>query len=256
MSRRSPALLALLLLSSSVCALPRHLTVARPPVAPVPGVVTHGSRLAPEVALTFDADMTPGMEGELRGGKVKSFDNVAVRRILDATHTPATFFFTGMWAQVYPQAAREIAQNPLFEVEDHSYDHPGFAQPCYGLASIAEADKAADIERSQRAIEAATGKTPRYFRFPGGCALESDVQLAHSLGLTTVHWDVISGDAGQSNPAVIIRNVLGGVRDGSIVVMHSHGGKAPATALALPAIIAGLKAKGFTLVTVEHLLGH
>jgi len=51
------------------------------------------------------------------------------------------------------------------------------------------------------------------------------VLLAKSLGLTTVHWDVISGDAS-------------------------------ATALALPAIITGLKAEGFILVTVEHPLGH
>jgi len=82
------------------------------------------------------------------------------------------------------------------------------------------------------------------------------VLLTKSLGLTTVHWDVISGDAGQRDPGVIMRTVLTEARDGSIVVMHSHGGEAPATALALPAIFAGLKAKGFTLVTVEHLLSH
>jgi len=35
-------------------------------------VDAHGSRIAPEGALTFDADMTPGMEGELHSGKVKS----------------------------------------------------------------------------------------------------------------------------------------------------------------------------------------
>jgi len=159
------------LLSGPAAAFPgQHFAGALRPVAPVAGVITHGPRVAPEVALTFDADMTPGMEGELRSGKAASFDNVAVRRILDATHTPATFFFTGMWVQVYPLPAREIDLDPLFAVEDHSYDHPGFAQPCYGLASIPDADKAADIERSQRAILAATGKTPRYFRFPGGCA--------------------------------------------------------------------------------------
>jgi len=43
-----------------------------------------------EVALTFDADMTPGMEGELRSGKGRSFDNEAVVRVLEQTNTPAT----------------------------------------------------------------------------------------------------------------------------------------------------------------------
>lgn len=59
-------------------------------------VAAHGSRIVPEGALTFDADMTPGMEGELHSGKVKSFNNVPVRQIFVATHTPATFFFIGI----------------------------------------------------------------------------------------------------------------------------------------------------------------
>ena len=220
----------------------------------VPGIVTHGSRVLPSVALTFDADMTPGMQRALKNGKVLSYDNVQVRQTLRLTRTPATFFFTGMWAETYPQSARDIAQDPLFEVEDHSYDHPGFAQPCYGLASIAGQDKAANVLRSQLAVARITGRTPRYFRFPGGCASSEDVKLVQHLGLTTVHWDVISGDAGQPDAQVIVRTVLRDTRNGSIIVMHSHGGKAPSTALALPAIIAGLKARGFTFVTVEQLL--
>ena len=222
----------------------------------VAGVVTHGSRTLPRVALTFDADMTPGMARALASGKVLSYDNVAVRQILRATHTPATFFLTGMWAELYPQPAREIAQDPLFEVEDHSYDHPGFAQPCFGLAPIAADYKAANVRRSQLAIARATGRTPRYFRFPGGCASAEDVAMAARLGLVTVHWDVISGDAGQTNPQVIIRNVLQSTCNGSIIVMHSHGGRAPSTALALPAIISGLKARGFSFVTIKQLLEH
>ncbi|WP_425145081.1 polysaccharide deacetylase family protein [Deinococcus sp.] len=221
----------------------------------VPGIVTHGPRTAPRVALTFDADMTPGMQRALKSGRVRSYDNVAVRQILRATATPATFFLTGMWAETYPAPALEIARDPLFEVEDHSYDHPGFSQPCYGLASIAQDQKRTDVQRSQAAIIKATGVTPRYFRFPGGCAGAADVSLVESLGLDVVHWDVISGDAGQASAGPIIRAVLRQTRDGSIIVMHSSGGKAPATALALPAIIAGLKARGFVFVKVSELLG-
>ena len=224
----------------------------------VPGdpsaLVTHGPRNIRRVALTFDADMTPGMEKALQAGKVKTYDNVAVRQILRATRTPATFFFTGMWAEPYPKPAREIAQDPLFEVENHSYDHPSFEQPCYGLASIPQSHKAADIEHAQVAIFRLTGVTPRYFRFPGGCEHGQDLSLVRNLGLIPLGWDVVSGDAGESDPGTIIRNVLKRVRDGSIIVMHSHGGKAPATALALPAIIAGLKARGLTFVKVTDLL--
>ena len=76
-----------------------------------------------------------------------------------------------------------------------------------------------------------------------------------AAGLTVVHWDVIGGDANQNNPAVIVHDVLSRVQNGSIVVLHLSGGHAPETGKALPAIIAGLKARGYRFVTVRTLLG-
>lgn len=225
------------------------------PSLDAPGIVTHGPRTAPRVALTFDADMTPGMERELRDGQARSFYDAAVVQALERTHTPATFFLTGMWAQVYPQQARALAAFPGFEIEDHSYDHPGFSQPCYGLSPIPQGQKAADIQQAQTDIASATRLTPRYFRFPGGCASAADVRLAETQGLTVVHWDVVGGDVNQPDPRRIVQQVMGRVQPGSIVVLHVSGGHAPMTGKALPAIIAGLKARGYTLVTVRELLG-
>lgn len=216
--------------------------------------ITHGPRTRPLVALSFDADMTPGMQAELKSGRVKSFNNLAVLHFLEKNRIPATFFLTGAWAQVYPETAREIAANPLFEIGNHSQDHLAFQTPCYGLPTAAESQQAAQITEAQKNIAAITGKTPRYFRFPGGCAGPRQWALVRSLGLQTVHWDVVGGDAGQKDPAVIVRTVLGGVKNGSIVVLHSSGGHAPATALALPAIVKGLRARGFQFVTVGALL--
>lgn len=228
---------------------------AAQPSLNAPGIVTHGPRNVKQVALTFDADMTPGMEQELRAGIVRSFDNETVVQVLKQTKTPATFFLTGMWAQVYPKAAQAMASNPLFEIENHSYDHPGFSQPCYGLARIAPGAKLSDIVRAQRAIHMATNITPKYFRFPGGCAEAVDVKLVEQAGMKVVHWDVVGGDVNQSNPQAIAQQTLARVQPGSIIVLHVSGGHAPATGLALPAIIAGLKAKGLTPVTLNTLLG-
>ncbi len=61
MVRRFSTLLASVLLSGRLVDFLLHHFVA-----------AHESRIAPEGALTFDADMTPGMEGELHSGKVKS----------------------------------------------------------------------------------------------------------------------------------------------------------------------------------------
>jgi peptidoglycan/xylan/chitin deacetylase (PgdA/CDA1 family) len=70
-----------------------------------------------------------------------------------------------------------------------------------------------------------------------------------------VQWDVISGDAFERDPAVIVRAVLGQVRPGSIVIAHCIGApNAPATAAAMRVIIPALRARGYRFVTVAQLL--
>lgn len=220
-----------------------------------PGVIQHGPRNTKMVALTFDADMTPGMLQNLKSGRVSSYYNGAVVDALKQSQTPATFFLTGMWAEQYPQQARALAQNSLFEIANHSYDHPGFSQPCYGLASIPEAAKKQNMALAQRAIARVTGVTPQFFRFPGGCAAASDVKLAEQLGMRVVHWDVIGGDVNQPNAAQVVSHSTAGVQGGSIIVLHVSGGHAPMTGKALPQIIRTLKARGYQFVTLSQLLG-
>jgi len=146
----------------------------------------------------------------------------------------------------------KLARNPLFEIGNHSYDHRAFSMPCYGLADAT--DKEMEILRTQKILTALTGRVPKFFRFPGGCGKGEDVKIATRLDVEVVGWDVISGDAYLKDPAKIIQKVLKETTSGSIVVMHLDGGpNSPATALALPGIIEGLKKKGFGFATVEEL---
>jgi len=225
-----------------------------------PGILTHGPRSAPKIALTFDADMTPGMKQNLLSGRVKSYNNTRIYAILEQQQVKATFFLTGMWIELYPQQAKALAQNPLFELANHSYSHPGFEQPCYGLPSVPLEGqglvqaKEAQIRKTQALLES-LGIHNTYFRFPGGCASPSDVAMVERLGLRVVHWDAAGEDGGQRNPQIIVRNVLKQAQNGSIIVLHSHGGpKVPATAEALAQIIPALKARGFEFVKVSELL--
>lgn len=221
-----------------------------------PAILTHGSRSVPQIALTFDADMTPGMEQLLKTGRVKSYDNTRIYDLLNQTHTKAAFFLSGLWIQTYPQETRHLAQNPLFELESHSYSHPSFEQPRFGLAGVGQGAKLGQILQTKALLKRVAGVENHYFRFPGGCANAADVGLAEQAGLRVVHWDVIGGDGGQPDPKVIERNVLSRVQDGSIIVLHSQGGpKLPATAEALQVIIPALKARGFQFVRLAELLG-
>jgi len=229
------------------------------PMPSAPGssrsALSHGSRARREVALTFDADMTPFMRKKLEQGVVKSFDDERIRAYLEREGIHATFFLTGMWAEQYPRAALELARDPLFELGNHSYSHPGFVSPCYTLAKLPANGARAEIEAAQAAIFKATAKTPHFFRFPGLCHDPAALETVASLGLEAVDGDAIGGDGFQKNPVVVEKNVLSSVQNGSIIVLHCHGGpNAPATFAALEQIVPKLRSKGFSFVTLSALV--
>lgn len=208
------------------------------------------------VALTFDLDMSPGMAAALRSGAVRAWVNREALDQLRARHVAATIFMTGLWAQTYPALARELAQSGQFEIGNHSYSHPAFHLPCYGLWGSPPAGLATEVDSAQQAIRAATGVAPSYFRFPGGCLDPSVVAMVHAHGLTPVQWSLNSLDAFNGSAAQIARTVIAGVHPGDIIVMHLMGGpNAPASGAALRQILPALQAQGYRLVTVGELLG-
>ncbi|MFL6075685.1 MAG: polysaccharide deacetylase family protein [Mycobacteriales bacterium] len=226
------------------------------PVGTVPPVVANGPRTGMRVAITFDSNMTDFMLHELETGKVKSFYNAAVVDELDREQVPATFFLAGKWMERYPDAARRLAADPLFELGSHSYAHQAFHLPCYGLAGLPPGAMADDVRHSFEVLSRFTDHPTRYFRFPGDCYDAAALRALAPLGLTVIHYDVASGDAFGTNVDAIVRHTVTSVRPGSIVVMHITGGNtAPLTADALPRVIAGLRAKGYQLVRVSTLLG-
>lgn len=209
----------------------------------------------PRVALTFDADMTPKMKKDLIDGRVKSFYDRRIVRTLRDAHASATIFMTGMWAEIYPDIVADLAHDPLFEIANHSYDHAAFSEPCYGLSALKDvAAKREEVRKTQEILTGLTGYVPKYFRFPGGCATKADRDLVNEMGLRVVDWDVVSGDSYLRDASAIARQTLLHVSDGSIVVMHFHGGPtAPKTGDALPEIVRVLKERGYRLVTLSEL---
>ena len=100
-----------------------------------------------------------------------------------------------------------------------------------------------------------TNRPTPYFRFPGGCHDPTALRAIASTGVTVIQYDLASGDAFGTSVRAIVNNVVNNAQNGSIVVMHITGGNtAPLTAFALPDIVKGLRAKGFTLVRISDLL--
>ncbi|MDN3021577.1 polysaccharide deacetylase family protein [Streptomyces sp. S.PB5] len=233
---------------------------SRPPtLAPGPGGLTpvfeNGPRTPDRtVALTFDADMTADQGPRAAAGE--RFDNPELIAALRALKVPATVFMTGRWAEQYPDQARSIGRDPLFEVANHSYSHYAFTGDCYGLPTVSEDRMRADVERAYTAFrKAGVPDAMPYFRFPGGCYDRTALKALTPAGVTAVQWDVVSGDAFATDADAVARQVLDGVRPGSVVVMHCTRSAAPTTERAVRAVVPELRAKGYRFVKVSELIG-
>jgi peptidoglycan/xylan/chitin deacetylase (PgdA/CDA1 family) len=240
--------------ASSSAAPSRPPTLAPGPAGLTP-VFTHGPRAGGRtVALTFDADMTADQGPRAAAGE--RFDNPGLVAALRELGVPATVFMTGRWAEEYPGQARAIGRDPLFEVANHSYSHYAFTGGCYGLPTVARDRMRADVERAYAAFRAAGVPEPMpYFRFPGGCHDRAALKELTAAGVTAVQWDVVGGDAFATDADAVARQVLDGVRPGSVVVLHCTRSAAPATERAVRRIVPELRRQGYRFVKVSELIG-
>jgi peptidoglycan/xylan/chitin deacetylase (PgdA/CDA1 family) len=212
-----------------------------------------GSTGPKTVALTFDADMTAD-QGP-RAARGERFDNPALIDALRTLEVPSTVFMTGRWAEEYPAQAKAIGTDPLFEIANHSYSHHAFSSPCYGLPEIGAEDMTADVRRAFAAIERAGARNVvPYFRFPGGCYDDAALRAVARAEVTAVQWDVVSGDAFATDAQAVARQVLDGVRPGSLVVLHCTRSAAPVTEQAVRRIVPELRRRGYRFVKVSDLM--
>ena len=201
---------------------------------------------AKTVILSFDADMTPAMIKKLDSGKIKAYYDQAIIDLLAKENIPARIFVTGLFAERYPALIRELAALPNITIGDHTYDHASFEPGCYGLATLKTAkEKIDEITKTQALLQQMTGRAPVYFRYPGSCRTAADDALVASVGLTIDNGNLTSGDAFNKSADKIVATVMAKVEDGSDILFHLGGPNAPATAVALPKIIVGLKDRGF-----------
>ena len=219
------------------------------------GVISHGSRARPSVALTFDASMTAAMVQAVDRGTGARFVNDGVIAELRQLKVPATFFLSGVWMEHYPDVARDLGLDPLFELGSYSYSGRAFRAGCFRMPTIDPAGAADDVARSEALLAGATGHPTPFFRFPGGCYDSGAVTAVRSTRVQVVQYDVVPGDGSVVDPSAIVAHTLSSTLSGSIVALNVTGGDAaPATARALPEIVNQLRARGFELVRVSDLL--
>lgn len=218
-------------------------------------IIYHAASSSAQIALTFDADMTPGMAARMATDSAITWYNDKLIGELRETQTPVTLFLTGMWIENHLKISQELARDPLFELANHSYSHPAFAQPCFGLKVVSDDHKPEQILKTQVLLKKLTGQENRYFRFPGGCFNKNDLKLVKSLGLIAIQWNSQGPDSFNTNTKGIIQNLKRLTKPGAIIVLHMHGEKnAPNTAAVVKDYIPWARSKGYTFVKLTDLL--
>ncbi len=177
----------------------------------------------------------------------------SVLSTLSRTGAAGTFFLTGDFVRRYPGAAGSISR--AHPVGNHSDTHPDLTT----LPSSAVVDEVRD---GAAAIRAATGSRPGpWFRFPYGARDARTIALVNEQCYVAVRWTVDSlgwkGTSGGMSVASVRDRVLAAARPGMIVLLHVGANPTDGTTLdaaALPAIIEGLRARGYRFLTLEQAL--
>jgi peptidoglycan/xylan/chitin deacetylase (PgdA/CDA1 family) len=156
-------------------------------------------------------------------------------------------FLCGSWIHHHRQVAKQLGQDTLFELANHTYFHPI-------LTRLTPDSICREIQTTQDTLYAVTGRLGRYMRPPAGEWDSTVVAIADSLGLMTVLWDISSGDPDPKVTAEhMVEWVVGQVKPGSIVLFHMNT-RGWHTAEAMPEIVTRLRRRGFRLVTLSEMI--
>ena len=199
--------------------------------APQIGLKTYPQTLAladREVVLTFDDGPSP-----------------ASRKVLDALAAQcakATFFLIGRNAQAMPELVqREIAEGHT--VGSHSWSHPSKSLRALDLAA-----GIAEIERGDKAVQAASdGKASHFFRFPGFGDSPALLEAAAFRKMPVFGTDLWASDWNPMTSERELKLLMARLRKAGrgMILLHDIHRQ---TADMIPSLLRTLHAEGFRLV--------
>ena len=181
------------------------------------------------VALTFDDGPnanTPTLLAALRSSGVR-----------------ATLFNTGVRASLHPLLVAAEAEGGMW-IGNHSFSHPH-------MLGRSPDEMRDELARTQSAIEAGGGRTPRLFRPPFGETDERLEAVSASLGLLQVFWDVDSEDWNGAGTEAIVA-AADRLQDGGVMLKHDRHAT---TIAAIPLIVANLARRGLRPGMIDPTTG-
>ncbi|MBQ0163185.1 MAG: polysaccharide deacetylase family protein [Treponema sp.] len=163
---------------------------------------------------------------------------------LEKHHVTGTFFLIGRLVtdETAPTLKRMVDMG--CEINNHSWEYES-------MDHMNEQQVRNSIKKTNDVIYKYTGQTPKFFRAPNLATSEElyqYVDMPFICGVLAMDWQGCNTDAKMR-----AQNVLNGVQDGAIILMHDVQPYPHPTPEALDIIIPKLKKQGYEFVTVSEL---
>ena len=219
---------------------------------PLPYRVARYGASPNQIAITFDDGPDPEWTPKILD-------------VLKGEHAPATFFLIGIQADKYADVTSRIYREG-HEIGNHTFTHPD-------ISNISSTFVRLELNLTEQLFASRLGVRSILFRPPYSIDQEPDtadqvrpLEFSQDMGYITV-GDKIDPNDWQDNPRRTAKQISDDVlahlppcapndiRCGNIVLLHDGGGDRRQTVLALPAIIEGIRAKGYQVVPLYQLLG-
>ena len=205
-----------------------------------------------QVAITFDDGPDPEWTPQILD-------------VLKREHATATFFLIGIEADRFSGLAERIYREG-HGIGNHTFTHPDISNLSGGYMKV-------EVNLTERLFASRLGIKPLFFRPPYSIDSEPDtedqvrpLEFTQNMGYITVS-DKIDPNDWRDDPHPTADQIASRVLDhlppcapgdlacGNIILLHDGGGNRSQTALALPIIIAGIRARGLEIVPVYQLIG-
>ncbi|MCL2186086.1 MAG: polysaccharide deacetylase family protein [Treponema sp.] len=189
------------------------------------------------IALSFDDGPCPPSAS---GG------TEALLATLGTLKVRATFFVIGSNVRNNKKAAQEIFKAG-HELANHSDSYISLGSSSIDVIT-------SSLNAATSAITEITGYNPRLFRAPNLNHGENLSQVCKNLNMALIDGIAHNDWDGTGHTSASIKNsVLAYPNDGGIILLHENNTSKGNTMAALPDIIAGLREKGFWIMTVSEL---
>lgn len=191
---------------------------------------------APVIALTFDDGPSLRDTGKLLD-------------LLKTEEVSATFFVLGGQVEIGREELVKRAYQEGHEIGNHTYSHQI-------LTGLSQSEVRDELKKTSDIIKNIIGEDPTVMRPPTGAWSDEIAAISGELNMSVINWNWQSCPEDwnhHDDPEHIANHVIETAQNGHIVLLHDTN---EATVAAMPAMIAGLKERGFRFMTVSQILSH